>query len=147
MKQWLRKQLIAAEYDTGAAIDRAMAARDELDPIEHELVDRAGLGRLITDVAKASRLHIPKNGGPAESMPLFAAVEQDGRWLRVSYLRANFDQLSALYERERKSAKRQTNRVARLRHDVQLYRQHRDMPTLQDVWAAEHVEFRLDVAA
>lgn len=147
MKQWLWKQIIAAEYDTSAAIDRAMRSRGELDRTEHELIDRAGLGRLINDAVKASRLHIPKNGGPAESMPLFAAVEQDGRWLRVSYLQQTLAQLESLYAREKKSTKRRSDRVARLRYDLALYRKHADLPTLQAAWDIEGVEYRLDHAA
>lgn len=148
MKQWLMKQIIASGYDVTDAIDRAMDSLDELDEVEHRVVDRNGLIKLIGAEIRKVKLSIAKNGGPAEQMPLFAAVPgEDGRLMRVSYLRLTLDQLTTLYERERRSARRMTARTARLRHDLALYRQHADMPSLMDVWDAEHVAYTLDKAA
>ena len=147
MREGAWKQIVAAGYDTGAAIDRGAADFAALEPMVQQAVIRAGVGRIITSEAKRQRLLIPENGGPAEQMPLFAAVQVQGRWLRVSYLRADLAQLTALYEREKKSAKRTTRRVARLRHDLGLYRKHPDLPSLLDVWHEEHVEFRMADAA
>ena len=148
MKQWLMKQILAAEYDVTAAIDRALDSLDELDETEHRVVDRTGLTKLIASEIRKAKISIAKNGGPAEQMPLFAAVPgESGRLMRVSYLRLSLPQLTALYERERRSARRLSARTARLRHDLALYRQHETMPTLRDVWDAEHVAYVLDEAA
>lgn len=148
MKQWLMKQILAAGYDVSASIDRAMDALGELDETEHRIVDRVGLTKLIAAEIRKARISIAKNGGPAEQMPLFAAVPgDDGRLMRVSYLHLTLEQLTALYERERRSARRLTARTSRLRHDLTLYKQHADMPTLQAVWDAEHVAYVLQPAA
>lgn len=148
MKQWLMKQILAAEYDVSAAIDRAVNAVDELDETEHRVVIRTGLTKLIAQEMRRAKLNIAKNGGPAEQMPLFASIPgEDGRLVRVSYLHLTLAQLGALYERERRSARRLTARTARLRHDLALYKQHAEMPNLQAVWDTEHVTYVLDKAA
>lgn len=148
MKQWLMKQIVAAGYDVSAAIDRALDDLDALSPIEHRIVDRAGLTKLIGAEMKRAKLLIPKNGGPAEQMPLFASVPgADGRLMRVSYLRLSLVQLEALFKRERRSSRRLTARAARLRHDLGLYQRHAEMPNLQAVWDAEHVTYTLDEQA
>lgn len=147
MKQWLWKQVVASEYDTSAAIDRATEHFDELDDVERRIVIRAGMGRLIPAEVKTRKLRIPRNGGPAETMPLFASVELDGRHVRVNYLLTNIQQLRAILERERKTRRRASIRVARLQYDVRLYERHPDLPTLRDVWDVEHVSYVLDKAA
>lgn len=148
MKQWIWKQIVGASYDVSGAIDRALDDLDALDETEHRIVDRAGLTKLIGAEMRKAKLLIPKNGGPAEQMPLFAAVPGvDGRLMRVSYLRLSLPQLQALYDRERRSSKRLTARTARLRHDLGLFQRHADLPTIQAVWDAEHVAYVLDEEA
>lgn len=148
MRQWIWKQIVASGYDVSAAIDRGLDDMGGLGGTEHRMVDRAGLTKLIGAEMRRAKLLIAKNGGPAEQMPLFAAVPgEGGRLMRVSYLHLSLGQLTALYERERRSARRLSARTARLRHDLALYRQHEDMPTLQAVWDAEHVAYVLDEAA
>lgn len=148
IREWAWKQIVSAEYSTTEAIERGVKAFEALDPMLRQQLVRLGVGRAITDEAKRhAKLLIPKNGGPAEQMPLFAAVQLDGKWMRVSYLRADYEQLRALHERERKAAGRMTRRVRRLRYDLGLYSQHRDLPSLQAVWDAEHVSYALDEKA
>lgn len=148
MKSWAWKHLVAANYDTTDAINRAHADIAALTDLEHREIDRIGVARVIAREVKRNRLLIPANGGPADQLPLFAAVKDEaGRWMRVSYLLCNFDQLNALYLRESARAGNASRRVQRLGHDLELYAAHKDLPNLEAVWQAEHVEFRLEEAA
>jgi hypothetical protein len=148
VRQWIWKQIVASGYDVSAAINRGLDDMDGLDETEHRMVDRAGLTKLIGAEMRRAKLLIEKNGGPAEQMPLFASVPgTDGRLMRVNYLHLSLPQLTTLFERERKSARRLSDRTARLRHDLALFRRHKDLPNVQAVWDMEHVEYRLDEAA
>lgn len=145
MNQWLWKHLVAAGYDVSAAIDGCVTDFDQLDPDDQRRVIRAGLRGLLAEMSKRQKLTIPN--GRTVQMPLFAAVKDGERWVRVSYLAANLDQLRQLVAREGSRIRRNGERLRRMRKDLALYESHPEAVSLEAVWLAEAVEYRIDEKA
>ncbi len=145
MDQFLTKHLIAAGYDVSAALNGCVDDADQLDDADFRRVVRSGMRALLSALVKRRKVTIPN--GHTVQLPLFAAVKDGERWMRVSYLLADMEQLGQMLERERARHRRTTDRVERMARDLDLYRKHPDLPNVEAVWQAEGIVYRLAKAA
>jgi hypothetical protein len=145
VNQWLRRRLLAAGFDVSSSLDACVADFAELEEADQRKVIRAGFRTLLASVVKSEKLTIPN--GRNVQLPLFASVLDEDRWVRVSYLLVDLEQLRQLVDREGSRIKRNGERLRRMKKDLALYEQHPDAPNLEAVWLAEHVEYRLEQAA
>lgn len=145
MKTWLWKHLLAAEYDVSAAINGCVADYDDLAADDQQRVKRTGLRVLLAEMVKGRTLTI--ENGHTDQLPLFASIEDNGHFYRIGYHQATLDQLRQMQSRESMRQRRSNEKLERLAVDIGMYERHPGLSTLQAVWDAEHVEYRIDEAA
>lgn len=145
MLPWLWELFSKLDFDTTETLNAAVDTFDEREETHRRSVIRRGYAGLVADMAKETRLLVGRNG-KSDQLPLFAAVQVDGHWLRVQYHHQSLNQLSATYERELKLKIRSDAITRRLAADLVMYQRHPELPELIDVWQTEGVEFRIEAA-
>lgn len=94
-------------------------------------------------VAKAAKVLVDANGAPSEQMPLMVALLEGGEWVRSDYLALTHQTLALLLQRETAALARQSGKVARMEHDLEILARRPAGETVKQAWDAEGVRYEV----